>query len=101
VLSFTEALHEELRERGIRVTALCPGPVPTEFQARAGMALSSLMKFMTVSPEFVAREAYRGLQKGQRVVLPGLANKVLPLLLRITHPSLLLRIVHAQHKAAT
>jgi short-subunit dehydrogenase len=49
----------------------------------------------------VARKAYRGLQKGQRIVLPGLANKALPLLLRITHPSLLLRIVHAQHKAAT
>jgi short-subunit dehydrogenase len=101
VLSFTEALREELRARGIRVTALCPGPVPTEFQARAGMALSSIMKFMTVSPEFVAREAYRGLQKGQRVVLPGLANKALPLLLRITHPSVVLRLVHAQHKPAT
>ncbi len=37
VLSFTEALHQELTSRGIRVTALCPGPVPTEFQARSGM----------------------------------------------------------------
>jgi short-subunit dehydrogenase len=100
VLSFTEALHEELRARGIRVTALCPGPVPTEFQARAGMALSSLMKFMTVSPEFVARDAYRGFQKGQRLVVPGIANKALPLLLRITHPSVALRLVRAQHKPA-
>ena len=101
VLSFTEALREELRARGIRVTTLCPGPVPTEFQARAGMALSSIMKFMTVSPEFVARDAYRGLQKGQRVVLPGLANKALPLLLRITHPSVVRHLVRAQHKPAT
>lgn len=37
VLSFSEALHQELSDRGIRVTALCPGPVPTGFQARAGM----------------------------------------------------------------
>ena len=37
VLSFSEALHRELKPRGIRVTALCPGPVPTEFQARSGM----------------------------------------------------------------
>ena len=37
VLSFTEALHRELSSRGIKVTALCPGPVPTEFQARSGM----------------------------------------------------------------
>ncbi len=38
VLSFSEALHQELSPRGIRVTALCPGPVPTEFQARAGIS---------------------------------------------------------------
>jgi len=37
VLSFSEALHQELSERGVRVTTLCPGPVPTEFQARAGL----------------------------------------------------------------
>lgn len=37
VLSFSEALHHELSHRGITVTALCPGPVPTEFQARAGL----------------------------------------------------------------
>ena len=37
VLSFSEALHVELRKKGVRVTALCPGPVPTEFQARAGL----------------------------------------------------------------
>ena len=37
VLSFSEALHAELRKKGVRVTALCPGPVPTEFQARAGL----------------------------------------------------------------
>ncbi len=38
VLSFSEALHHELKPRGVRVTALCPGPVPTEFQARAGIS---------------------------------------------------------------
>ena len=37
VLSFSEALHQELKPKGVRVTALCPGPVPTEFQARAGI----------------------------------------------------------------
>ena len=37
VLSFSEALHQRIERRGIRVTALCPGPVPTEFQARAGI----------------------------------------------------------------
>jgi len=38
VLSFSEALHRELKPKGVRVTVLCPGPVPTEFQARAGLA---------------------------------------------------------------
>ena len=42
VLSFSEALHRELKPRGIRVTALCPGPVPTEFQARSGMRADRL-----------------------------------------------------------
>ena len=37
VLSFSEALHRELKPKGVRVTVLCPGPVPTEFQARAGI----------------------------------------------------------------
>ena len=40
VLSFSEALHRELSPRGVRVTALCPGPVPTEFQARSGMDIA-------------------------------------------------------------
>ena len=37
VLSFSEALHSELKPRGVRVTVLCPGPVPTEFAERAGI----------------------------------------------------------------
>ena len=42
VLSFSEALHSELKSRGVRVSVLCPGPVPTEFAARAGISGSSL-----------------------------------------------------------
>ena len=41
VVSFSDALHWELRPRGVRVTALCPGPVPTEFQARAGFTVTA------------------------------------------------------------
>ena len=44
VLSFSEALHRELAGRGIRVTALCPGPVETEFQARSGMTIAGRRK---------------------------------------------------------
>ena len=76
VLSFSEALHWELRPRGIRVTALCPGPVPTEFQARAGFTDDRKPDMLTQSADRVAEDGYRGLQRGRRVVVPGLAEPV-------------------------
>lgn len=77
VLSLSEALHQELAPRGIRVTCLCPGPVATEFQARAGIAEASPPWPLAVSAARVAEAGYRGLMRGQRVVVPGLANKLL------------------------
>src|SRR5437588_9138292 len=80
VLSFSEALHREFAPRGVRVTALCPGPVPTEFQARAGMPAQHSL--LTCSAAEVAQAGYRGLMAGRRVVVPGLANKMAVTLLR-------------------
>jgi short-subunit dehydrogenase len=77
VLSFSEALHEELAPRGIRVTCLCPGPVATEFQARAGIAEARPPWPLGVSAKRVAEAGYRGLMRGQRVVVPGWANWLL------------------------
>jgi short-subunit dehydrogenase len=77
VLSFTEALHTELKPRGIRVTALCPGPVPTEFQQRAGFGKSYLPAAITHSAEWVAQQGYDGLMRGKRVVVPGWGNKLM------------------------
>jgi short-subunit dehydrogenase len=74
-LSFSEALHREFKPRGVRVTALCPGPVPTEFQRRAGVATTIYPWLFTLPAKRVAEEGYRGLMQGQRVVVPGLANK--------------------------
>ena len=76
VVSFSDALHWELRNRGIRVTALCPGPVPTEFQARAGFADDNSTDILARSADRVALDAYRALQKGQRLVVPGALNYV-------------------------
>jgi short-subunit dehydrogenase len=84
VLSFTEALSAELSPLGVRVTALCPGPVKTEFQARAGVASSNPPRFLARSRAEVAQAGYDGFMAGQRVVIPGFGNKVmsfLPLLL--------------------
>jgi len=83
VLSFTEALRQELKPQGVRVTVLCPGPVPTEFQDRAGFRPGFDSAILNVSPADVAKQGYRGLMANKRAVLPGLGIKVVPLLLRL------------------
>jgi short-subunit dehydrogenase len=82
VLSFTEALRNELAPYGVRVTVLCPGPVPSEFQDRAGFDPGFDSAILNVSATDVAQQAYRGLMANSRVVLPGLGIKMLPSLLR-------------------
>jgi short-subunit dehydrogenase len=74
VLSFSEALHYELAPKGVRVTALCPGPVVTEFQARAGLGDSRPIPLMDVSAARVAELGYQGLMRGRRLVVPGAMN---------------------------
>jgi short-subunit dehydrogenase len=83
VLSFTEALRCELAPRGVRVTVLCPGPVPSEFQARAGFEPGFDSAILNVSASDVAKAGYQGLMANKRAVLPGLGIKVVPLLLRL------------------
>jgi len=83
VLSFTEALRQELAPRGVRVTALCPGPVPSEFQARAGFNPGFDSAILNVPASDVAQQGYRGLMANKRAVLPGLGIKIVPLLLRL------------------
>jgi short-subunit dehydrogenase len=83
VLSFSEGLRAELAPRGVRVTTLCPGPVPSEFQARAGFEPGFDSAILNVSAPDVAKEAYRGLMANKRAVLPGLGIKILPALLRL------------------
>jgi uncharacterized protein len=93
VLSFTEALHQELKPRGIRVTALCPGPVPTEFQARAGVPEARGPVPLTLSAEEVARQGYRGFMQGHRVVVPGPGNRLITVLSRLVPRRFLLDAV--------
>jgi len=93
VLSFSEALHRELSERGVRVTALCPGPVPTEFQARAGLSLPAAARLLELSAERVAQIGYDAFMAGQRVVIAGIGNRIVVSLMGLVPHALLLRLV--------
>jgi hypothetical protein len=93
VLSFSEALHRELSERGVRVTALCPGPVPTEFQARAGgMPVNAAVRALELSAERVAQIGYEAFMAGKRVVIAGIGNRLAVSLMRLVPNALLLRL---------
>jgi len=98
VVSFSEALHSELKSRGVRVTVLCPGPVATEFAARAGISGSMAPAILNQSAEQVAEAGYRGLMQGRRTVVPGLVNKLVILLIRIVPRGLLLALVDARQR---
>jgi short-subunit dehydrogenase len=83
VLSFTEALRAELAPRGVRVTVVCPGPVPSEFQQRAGIKPGFDSAVLNVSAAEVARTAYAGLMANKRAILPGIGIKIVPFMLRL------------------
>lgn len=103
VLSYTEALRAELREYGVTVTALCPGPVATEFTEAAGWSdaevEATLPRPLWVSPEAVARAAVDGLEASRAVVVPGLGNRVLSGAARLTPHALLLPQLARRHPA--
>ena len=76
LLSFSEALFEEAKPHGVTVTALCPGPVPTEFASVADLQGTRLFKIGAVGAEEVARAGFAGFQRGRAVVIPGGAPKL-------------------------
>jgi uncharacterized protein len=84
VLALSEGLSEELAGTGVTVTALCPGPVVTGFQAQAAMQDSKLLKNPSglLSSGEVAKQGVAALERGQRVIIPGFINQVLALLPR-------------------
>lgn len=94
VLSLSEALHEELRGTGVTVTALCPGATRTGFQARAGVPdLRQVSSLVAMDAAPVARAGYRGLQRGQAVVVPGAFNRGATLLPRLMPREWMARLV--------
>jgi short-subunit dehydrogenase len=94
VLSFSEAITEELRKDGVRVTALCPGPTKSEFQARADMEGTRMLSAMPVmTSQEVARIGWRGFKRGKPVVVTGVSNKVTAAVVPFAPRRLLLKVV--------
>ena len=75
VLSFTEALHHELKDSGIRVSALCPGPTHSEFSDVAD-SHSPTLERMKMPAEPVVALGLKGLDRNKAVVIPGVKNKI-------------------------
>jgi len=96
VISFSEALANELHGTGISVTVLCPGATVTEFQKRAGMSESRLFNLVKpMSAARAARKGYFGMKRGHVVVIPGIGNKVMAASSRLIPRELVAPMVRA------
>lgn len=76
VSSFTQAVHEEVRARGVRIMAVNPGFTRTEFQQRAGMEAEKVPGFMWQQPEDVVAVALKAFDNRRAVIIPGIINKM-------------------------
>ena len=92
VLSFTESLSEELKDSNVKVSCLALGPTKTEFGEVSGLDKSTLFSFGVMSAVDVARIGYNGFRNGTTVIIPGLINKLLPFMVRIS-PRFLVRAI--------
>jgi len=92
VLSFTEALAEEVRGSGVRVSCLAPGPTDTGFAAQAGAAGSRLFRRGVMDAGRVARAGHDGLRRGKTLVIPGLRNRALAFGVRLSPRILVTKI---------
>ena len=77
VLNLTEAIYEECKDSGIRISCLCPGPVKTTFQDKAGIKKSESAKKYLMDAEEVAKVSYKDFKKGKLIIIPGMKNKLL------------------------
>jgi len=90
VLSFTEALAEEISNPNIKISCLAPGPVKTEFGEKSDLEDSLLFKMSLMEMAPVVKAGYEGFRKGQTIIIPGLKQQIVPFLNRFT-PRLLVR----------
>lgn len=105
VLSYTQAMGQELHVTGVSAATLCPGPVRTGFGEAAGIpdeeAEKLLPKFLWEQADDVARTAVDGLARGSTVIVPGTPNRVAALLYRLAPRWLLLPMLARSHPGRT
>lgn len=99
MLSFSEALHDEVKEKGVNVSALCPGPTRTEFFELAEMEDSMLSRYMAGAPEKVVRDGLNALAANKAVRVPGVLNKTIAGSIRFTPRPLARKIAGSLQKA--
>lgn len=93
VLSFSEAIAEELRNRGVSVTALCPGPTRTGFASTAGVGGSRLFNLFGIADAAdVAEFGFQSMMQGKRVAIPGIRNKLVAQANRLSPRALTARV---------
>ncbi len=98
VLSFTEALAEEISGSGVHVSCLCPGPTTTEFGDQSGMDATILFRTGTMNATRVAEIGYQKFKRGKLIVIPALKNRIGTFLVRLTPRILVRKVVHSLQK---
>ena len=99
VLSFSQALTRELKGTGVKVTALCPGPIKTGFDTSAELGESGLFKNLKVwSPDVVAKFGYKNMKKGKSICVCGFLNKIIVFANRFAPRSLVRNMVYNLQK---
>ncbi|MUG97286.1 SDR family NAD(P)-dependent oxidoreductase [Scytonema sp. UIC 10036] len=99
VLSFSEAIANELEGTGVTITALCPGPTESGFQKRAAMEDSKLVKGQKImDSETVAKIGYTALMEGKTVVITGIKNKILAASVRFSTRKMVTKIVRSMQE---
>lgn len=94
VFYFSTALREELRQSSVKVSVLCPGPVPTSVAVKKRMTSKGLIgKMMIITPEKVARIAVNKMIKGKPVIVPGFINRAILILEKVVPRSRQMKIV--------
>lgn len=92
VISFSEALAQEVRGTGVTVTVLCPGATETNFHHRANMLDTPLFRLYAAKADTVAKAGIEGMMRGKAVVVPGLLNKFVPLVEKFVPRRLLVAV---------